>query len=413
MMKTPPRRARFALLGMAALPLLLTVSCRNSQVVNLQRETLFSVDIGKMEDQLDLFQVTGAPMSHLTTIYMRDGIFFISNPSSNKVMEFTSYGDLLALYYNPEQNPEPVTLQVEKTGSKVTNRAAYPYYFNQLGRIAVTRDKYLLAEDRLPEERGVYDKGLGVLLDRVVLRFNENGKLLDFLGQEGIGGTPFPFIDHIYVTHQNDIVVVCKTPSSWIVFWYSSAGVLRYNVTIPLNQLPAPKGEKVLPTLETVIPDQDLNRVYLKVNFHHQSTDNSTGVRTGIHDMFSRIYWINLDTGRYAKEFVSVPENIQRVGGANIFGRQEVQYQYEFIGTAPGGHLFLLSQEDNNREQLLIMHTSGRVVRRRYIQVDDSRLVYKTFSISPEGILSGLLVWDDHAEAVWWRSDKLFDREGS
>ncbi|WP_455382308.1 LIC_12708 family protein [Salinispira pacifica] len=412
-MKT--RALRLPLLSVLAVVLagLSLLSCQNPQVVNIQREELFSLDIGKMEDQLDLFQVPGAPMSRSTTLAMRDGIFYIANGSANKVMEFTSYGDLISLYYNPEENPEPVLLQADSSQGKVANRRAFPYYFNQISQIAVTRDKYLLVEDRLPEERAVFDKNLGVLLDRVVLRFDDKGHLVDFLGQEGVGGTPFPYIEKIYVTRSDDIVVVARTLDSWNVYWFSPKGTLRYNVTISLDQLPVPRNEQVIPTLETVVPDQDQKRVYLKLNYYHQSLDVTTGARVGMQHVFSRVYWINLETGRYAKDYVQVPENTQRVGGGNIFGRQNVTYQYQLMGSAPGQHLIFLSQEDNNREQLLIMNTSGRVVRRRYITVEDSDLVYKTFALSPEGILCALLVWDNKAKVVWWRTDKLFDREGS
>ncbi|HUX50675.1 MAG TPA: hypothetical protein VMW73_07745 [Spirochaetia bacterium] len=392
---------------------MLMFSCGNAQVVNIQRENLFPLDIGKMEDQLDLFQVPGAPMSRKTTMAMRDGLFYIANGSSNKVMEFTSYGDLLSLYYNPDQNPEPMLLQPDTTQGKVTNRSAFPYYFNQIGQIAVTRQKSLLVEDRLPEAQAVYDKNLGVMLDRVVLRFDDQGHLIDFLGQEGVGGTPFPYIEKIYVTRSNDIVVVSRTLDSWIVFWFTPKGTLRYNVTIKLDRLPVPKGEHVIPTLQTVVPDQNHRRVYLKLDYYHQSVDVTTGVKVGMQNVFSRIYWIDLETGEYAKDYVQVPDNAQRVGVGNIFGRQTVHYGYQLIGTGPSGQLILLSQQDNNQEQLLIMDPSGRVVRRRYITVEDSDLVYKTFTLSPEGILCALLVWNNKAEVVWWRTDKLFDREGS
>ncbi|HUX13448.1 MAG TPA: hypothetical protein VMW87_10495 [Spirochaetia bacterium] len=412
-MKTGTARTHALLLVIIVLAAFSALACRNPQVVNIQREDLFSLDLGKMEDELDLFQVPGSPMSSATTLAMRDGIFYLSNGSANKVMEFTSYGDLISLFYNPEQNPEPVLLQSENSQGKVANRRAFPYYFNQISQIAVTRDKYLLVEDRLPEERAIYDKNLGVLLDRVVLRFDDEGHLIDFLGQEGVGGTPFPFIKKIYVTKSDDIVVVTRTLDSWIVFWFTPKGSLRYNVTISLDKLPVPKNQQVIPTLETVVPDQDRRRVYLKLNYYHQSVDVTTGARVGMQSVFSRVYWINLETGTYAKDYVQVPENTQRVGGGNIFGRQNVTYQYQLVGAAPGQHLIFLSQEDNNREQLLVMNTGGRVVRRRYISVEDSDLVYKTFALSPEGILCALLVWDNRAKVVWWRTDKLFDREGS
>lgn len=59
--------------------------------------------MGKAEDQIDLIQLPGMPFKERSRIVMKNGLFYISNGNTGKVMEFNSYGDILTLYYNPEK----------------------------------------------------------------------------------------------------------------------------------------------------------------------------------------------------------------------------------------------------------------------------------------------------------------------
>lgn len=379
--------------------------CESRGFDTLPREELFSIAIGKMEDQIDLFQLPQIPSRYKTSLFMRDGAFYIASGASHKVMEFTSYGDLLSLYYDPSENPRPVILQNPADGGMTSNRRAYPYAFRQVGEIAVSSAKILYIEDRLPDERAVYDEKLGINLNRIVLRF-ENGEYRGYLGQEGIGGTPFPFILGIRVSNRDEVSVLCRTMTGWIVFWYSSAGELLYTLHIPADRLPAHEGDGYFANLETVIPDPDVRVVYLKLDYYRQGVDGSTGIKFGIEEVLSRIYSLNVETSRY-EGFVDIPENIRRERGGALFETREVGYLYEFVGVVSGGHFFLRSREEGNSHQLLVLHNDGRVIRRRSLTVEDSELLFSVFHLSPEGILSALLASESGAKIVWWRSDTL------
>lgn len=404
-------RAGRLLAGAFSILLLLSLaSCTRGHVRSLDRDKLFTLDIGRGENEIDLFQVEGEPLDEKTRIYMRDGLIYVSNGGANKIMEFTSYGDLLSLWYDPDTNPRPVMLQSTPTPNTVTNKRAHSYAFTKVGEVAVTSDKMIVAEDLLSEERSIYDEELGVTLNRIVLRFSPSGELLDYLGQEGIGGTPFPYIEDVHVTVHDEIVVTCRTMDSWLVFWYSASGDPLYNTEISLDRLPVPQDSDVIPQLETIIPDQETRRLYLKLDYYNESYDTETGTSYGINKTLSRIYWLELQTGTY-EGYVDIPKNTESVSGANIFDREQVEYLYQFVGTAPGNHLYLLSRETTERTQLLIMNTSGRVVKRRHLQVEDEDVVYKTFTVSPDGILTALLGFEDRVDVMWWRSDRLLGPE--
>ena len=71
---------------------------------------MFSIPLGKLENQIDLFSSSGGTTERETHIFMRDGWFYVANGNSGKVMVFSSYGDLIFLLYNPVTNPAPVLL---------------------------------------------------------------------------------------------------------------------------------------------------------------------------------------------------------------------------------------------------------------------------------------------------------------
>jgi hypothetical protein len=383
------------------------VSCGPPRVELLEREHLFTLEIGRLEDQVDLFQAPGQPMNRKTRVAMRDGLLYISNGSANKIMQFTSYGDVLTLIYNPDENPRPVQLQQITGDSTFVNRKATGYHFRQVGEITVGTGNMILAEDRLPAERTEFDEDLGVGLNRLILRFGPDGELIDYLGQEGIGGSPFPYVESLHINTAGEMIVVSRTLDTWLVFWYTPEGNLLYRVQIPLDRLPLPDDTgEFIPSLEKVLPDRETRKLYLNLNYYRRSVDPDSGAGSGIETFASRIYWLDLSSGRY-EGYVDIPENVQTGPGRNPFDRQEVQYLYEFIGTGWDEHFFLLGRDGRETMQLLVMNSDGKVRGRRLINVDDLGRYYKTFHVSRDGVLTALLAGHDKAHVVWWRSDRL------
>ncbi|MDR3200028.1 MAG: hypothetical protein LBT68_01105 [Spirochaetales bacterium] len=402
---TPPPPLRLPYLALAlALGLF---SCGGSPRETLPREERFPIGIGKMEDELGIFQFQQVAALAETSLYMRDGIFYVGSGASFKVMEFTSHGDILSMYYNPDENPRPVILQDASLGGARSNRRAYPYAFHSVGSIAMSGAKLLYVEDRLPPEREVTDEKLGVKLNKIILRF-ENGEYRGYLGQDGTGGVPFPFIQSLHVLKDDEISVVCRTMNEWIVFWFSAAGERLALVRISADNLPSLGGEDFFSNLETIIPDYAQRILYLKIDYYREGKDGPTGIKYGIEDSVSRIYRFDAEISSYAG-FVDVPQNVRRERGGNFFEMQDVRYAYEFIGVDAGGNFFLKSREERNVHQLLILAQKGHVLHRRDLNVEDSQLLFSVFHVSPEGILSALLASETGARVVWWRSDTLLE----
>ena len=390
------------LIAATLLIFLLASGCRPKSVEELPKEELFSLSIGKMDNQIDLFQLKGFGFEQKNRIYMRDGLFFVANGNSAKIMELSSYGDLIFLLYNPQANPPPVSFAGSGSENLTSTRMAVAYPLRQTGELAVDSGKRLYVEDAVGEERQVKDKTLGVVLSRVILRFDRHGKLQDFIGQEGVGGTPFPYVDSIFVTAQDELVVISRSTQSWQVFWYSASGSLRFQLSLDQQRLPLLEGGgQAIPSLGRLVPDLNRPYLYAVVYFYPGSEGRSTGYVT-------RVYRINLASGKYEKSFAVPEEGLRK----EIVAGQELEVvppSYELLGVDKRGAFFFLRREDNNLYQLLVLDREGRVAARRYLVMEDSDLYFKEVRLSAEGIVYALLGEEYKARFVWWRSDRLLE----
>lgn len=385
---------------------LLLAGCNSGKTVDLKMETLFNLTLGKAENQLDLLELPGVPTTRKTRIFMRDGLFYVGNGNADKVMEFSSYGDILSLIYNPVTNPEPLFLQSNPSHDTISTKEAHPYPLRNVGEIAVTQGKVLLVEDQVPVERQEFDKKLNAMLDSVVLRFRDNGSLIDYIGQEGVGGSPFPYIERIQSNSRGEIVVICRTDTEWLVFWYSRSGALMYKVEIGVDKLPLPAARGYVASLETIFADPDTHVLYLKIDYY--SRDKTGGIRGDVDFNKSSVYWLDVDTRKYAGH-VDLPRQVVEEGSNGVPGGKKVEILYELIGVAHGGYMFFLSPLQNNYYELLVLGKNGAVVRRSRIVLDDKKIAFRTFYLDPSGLLTALLVRNYGASVVWWRSDKLID----
>jgi hypothetical protein len=386
-----------------AAALLALAGCRQAAIEELTRQELFSLGLGKMEDQIDLFQTEGELFNLKNRICMRDGLFYIANGNSAKIMAFSSYGDLIYMLYNPERNPRPVSFSMDQDLAATRRAQAFP--LQRIGELAVDREKMIYVEDVVAEERRVQDKELGVVLDRVVLRFDRSGTRQDFIGQEGIGGTPFPYIDSLYVTEKSELVVICRVPQMWQIYWYSDAGVLLYQVEIGPEHLPSPDA-RVIPYVARIAPDLSRPLLYLMLYYTQDDVDETTQVSEAVRNPPARLYGLSLESGAF-QEPIEIPENGYR---KERTGSQDVEVpapSYEFLGVSASGHFFLLRGESANLYQLLILDSLGNITGRRYLVIEDSELYFREIRLSSTGILYGLLCEEYGAKIVWWRSDKL------
>jgi hypothetical protein len=397
--------ARFSRALLIVAGILVLAGCQKRGLQELVREELFSLTLGKMEDQVDLFQLPGQTLEHKNRIYMRDGLFTVANGNSGKIMVFSSYGDLIFLLYNPATNPPPALPAPAAGDQEVSTRAAVAYPFKNIGEIAVSSEKTFYVEDDAPEGKAVRDEKTGVALGRVVLRFDRRGVPQGYIGQEGVGGTPFPYVMSLTVTSRDQLVVVGRTPTSWQVFWYSREGALLYQVEIDQAHLPeSPK--LTTASLTSILPDMQNPLLYLVIYYFKEATDETTRTATAFESVSSRVYRLNLRTRSY-ESFVELPQNARRKEKVGFKSTEIASPPNEVLGVNGGGSYYLLGFLDPNLYALTVLDPGGRVRERRYMVIEDSELTYRDLHLSPTGMIYGLLCDQTRAHVSWWRSDLL------
>ncbi len=392
----------------AALSALLS-SCAEEAVTRVDREKLFTLSYGRFEDEIDLFQLDSNSTGPDTQIFMRDGMFYISNSGSRKILQLTSFGDLLSVYYNPDANPAPSFAQPEGESAASDNapatRKAVPYPFNHPVFLSVDSAKRMFVVDQVPPDRVEYNNDDQVALRDVVLRFNADGRFVDYIGQEGPGGTPFPPVTGVYSNSRNELIVITKTQVGIKVYWFDPEGTLLFRVPVEFSALPSPydRDKTVLPSLEKIVPDQSARRIFLKIDYYAEMIDPATKANAGISYDRSCVYPFNIDTGKY-ENFIDVPpyEGVEK----NDIGTVSFKKPYELLGITSNGWLFLTTP-DADGYALEVLDANSRRVHKRNLAVGKDELAYNVLMLSNDGIISALLATPYEASLVWWRTDAL------
>ena len=388
---------------------LLLFSCTESSgVVSLEENELFSLEYGNFEDQLNLFSLAN-PAPVQTSLAMRDGFFYIANGEARKILELNSYGDLLSIYYNSEGNPTPSFADSESSQTVSTTRKAVEYPFNALGPIAADSRKYIYVVDQLPPERHEQDVENRLLLSQIVLRFASDGTFIDYIGQRGPGGMPFPYIKNIYTTQNSELVVVCQVNDGMVVYWFDRTGYLRSTIPFRVDHLPNSLAEDSLTdvyvSLDNIVPSLTEEKLFVKIDYYTSSIDAASNVESGIDYTTSLLYSLDINTGVYG-EPLEIPAYEQEV--ADGFSRLVYHLSYDFLGVTESGWLFFIIADENEYSIQMIQENGGRILH-RHLEVDHRDTLYHSISLSPEGIISMLVAEEEKAKVVWWRTDSLID----
>ena len=380
------------------------VSCRRSNVVaSVNENQLFTLKYGNFEDELNLFNLSQAGDVH-THMTMRDGFFYVANGESKKIMELNSYGDLLSLYYNDEVTKAPLFANMNSESS-TKNAVTYP--FNTLGPIAVDARKYLYVVDTLPLSRQEQDTGKRLLLSYVVLRFSSDGTFVDYLGQQGPGGTPFPFVKNIYTTKSNELVVVCTTNEGPVVYWFGENGFLLYTVPVTVETVPNPykhsAEEQMYVSIENVVPDLLERKLYLKIDYFANTLDSALKVQSGVAYQHTLLCALNVNTGRYETP-LEIPPYEDDVSAS--LSKEVYNLPFDFLGVTESGWFFFCIPTGKGY-QVQMVQPNGQRILKRELPVDHSQILYYDIALDDEGIISALFVKRNVADVAWWRTDNL------
>ncbi|MCQ2612019.1 MAG: hypothetical protein MJ183_00250 [Treponemataceae bacterium] len=390
-------------------------SCEETSAVSsLNTESLFSIPYGSYENELPLFSnLTGN--NHEASVVMRDGFFFVADSEAAKVCQFNSYGDLISVCYNEEKNPVPsfiefsgIQLQSDGIASDSATQRATTYSFRNISSLAVDTERNFYVVDYLSDDRYEFSTDDDMLLRQIVLRFSSEGDYIDFIGQQGPGGTPFPYITDIYTNSQNELIVIAITEKQAIAYWFSSDGFLKYQIPFDYNQLPLEeedRNKELFAHLDTIFPDYNEQKLYLKIDYSFVEYDESTKILAGMKFGKTLLYPLNLESGTYERP-IHIPVYEKTI--VEDFSRVSYSVPYDFLGMTESGWFYFCIAEDDGYS-VCFVHSGGQKSIRRNLSCDTKNLVYHDLNVSPQGIISALHCQDDRASVVWWRTDSVID----
>lgn len=380
------------------------VSCnKNSNIQSISEDELFSLSYGNFEEQLSIADLNEVGPVR-TGIAMRDGFFYLIDGFAKKTMEMNSYGDLLSLYYNEDSEIKTLIEKSKRTAESVHHEISYPFTYP--GLITVDSNKSIYTVCTIPKSRREQGDN-GILYSQAVLRFARDGSFIDYIGQQGPGGTPFPYIKNIYTTQKDELVVVCESVEGKIVYWFGSNGFLKYMIPINTKDTPvlneADETKEIYFTIENVIPDQINYQLYVKIDYYSSFVDEDSKVQSGINYLKTYLYTLDVVSGLYV-DTVSIPPYEEEI--VVDYSKLTYKIPYDFLGVTSSGWKFFIVKTEDGFNIEMIQNESQKLLRRHF-NVNHNNNLYYTMSLTQDGIISALYMDKDKARVVWYRTDSL------
>ena len=382
-------------------------SCLGNETVQSISETeLFSLPYGNFEEQLSVSDLNDVGNVRFG-IAMQDGFFYIVNGESKKILELNSYGDLLSLFYNEDSQTARLLENSKRPDISIHHEISYP--FDYPGMVAVDSDKNVYTVCSIPWDRQEKSDDSTTLYSHTVLRFARDGSSVDYIGQQGPGGTPFPFINNIYTTSKDELVVVASSSSGLLVYWFASDGFLKYMIPVTTRDAPAWEDKEnqtdSFLTIQNVVPDPVSYKLYVQIDYYSTYIDEESKVQSGINYIQTLLYPLNIESGTY-EEPVSVPPYEESV--VSDYSKLTYRIPYDFLGVTKNGWKFFIVKTEDGFNIEMIQSESQKILRRHFKAVH-SNIVYDTMCLSQDGILTALYLEKEKARVVWYRTDNLID----
>lgn len=380
-------------------------SCNRTDAVQSISETeLFTIPYGNFEEQLSISDLNSIGDVKFG-VEMRDGFFYVVDGAAKKVMELNSYGDLLTLFYNEDALIADYLDSSARSDRSIHHEISYP--FDYPGKISVDSNKSVYAVCSIPRDR--QEKSDDMLYSHTVLRFARDGVFVEYLGQQGPGGTPFPYIKNIYTTARDELVVVSVSTDGVIVYWFATDGFLKYMIPVSKKDIPLAGaldgGHDVFLSIAGVIPDPSSYRLYVQADYFSSYVDEDSKIQSGVNYIQTMLYPLNVESGIY-EEPVSIPP--YEDSEVSDYTRITHRIPYEFLGVTKSGWKFFILKTDDGFNIEMIQSDSQRILRRHF-DADHKNIFYNTMTLSQDGIITALYLEKDRARVVWYRTDSLID----
>lgn len=382
-------------------------SCSKSETIQSIGETqLFELNYGKFAQQLSVSDLNNFGIVRYG-ISMQDGFFYIADGESQKIMELNSYGDLLTLFYNDDSETAKLLKNSTRPEESIHHEISYP--FDYLGPIAVDSEKTIYVASAIPKDRQEQSDDNSVLYSQTVLRMSRDGSNIEYIGQQGPGGTPFPHIKRIFTTTKDELVVVCVSVQGRIVYWFTKDGFLKYMIPITKSTIPLMNekndNSEIFISIENVVPDPTDYKLYVQADYYSTYFDEDSKVQSGINYVQTFLYPFDIQSEVYEKP-LSIPAYEEYV--VSDYSKLTYRIPYDFLGVTKNGWKFFIIKTDSGFNIEMLQNENQRILRRQF-KVDHNNVIFDSMALSLDGIITVLYLEKNSARIVWYRTDSLID----
>jgi hypothetical protein len=367
---TPTMKAVFrSMRTIVWLFILLCVGCSVSKG-EARIHILFDLGYGKSDSSLDL---SGGEKNSIA-MSTKKGIFYLLSRAEAKVLRISSYGQTLAMWYDPRRGSAPLVLKEMHRDDLAAGK--------ELGRFAVQvpfSDPWPMAADSR--------QLLYVADGQLVRRFDSYGREIPPLGREGIGGSSFPHIVALDTVGNDDLAVLCAAQSETFVYFYDKAGVFLHVLKLNDQALPVPssilernrntRGYRLIASLESIVPGSIGGRmvVALKINYYAEKYEPDSGVTLSIDPLGGWIIDIDAENG---KTLVSFPLQ----SSVNDLGIDQ-----QLIAAKSDSLISIRWQEEGLGGELFRYNLDGKVIGKLHFVVPDPEASLVSLSMGDDGYL--------------------------
>jgi len=340
----------------------------------------------------------------------RNGLYHILSGNNGKIMRFSSYGDLLLVIQDARYIKNLMNADTEKTEiseneedkSRLSPRINPEIGFQQLSLLAVDSAGTMYVSDRLPPSvKTFYDEKSQAFSDAIVRRFSKDGTELGFLGQEGVGGSPFPVMQGLRVTDDDKVAVISASSYSYHIFFFNADGSLLSSLKISRSTIPLPDSESSadsalassLASIETLLPLPDTSPkplVIAKVDYYQQNLD-------AVKNLQSWLFTIDASRGEIMQS-IRIPANGKETEAPELIGVRGKRYYLMQKADAAGSG----TASANNRFTLSILLENGVISKRYLVDLPKDVTEATNFAIGKDGLLYCLGFSLDYVSCLSW-----------
>jgi hypothetical protein len=331
---------------------------------------LFDIGYGKSDSTLSL---SGSALNPVW-LSMNKGIIHILSTNEAKILRISSYGQTLAMWYDPAKGSMPLILKSfsmkEALSEPNLGRFAMRVSFDAPSCMAVDSRQVIC----------IADSG-------IVRRFDSNGLELQPIGKEGLGSTQFSNIIALFAQENDNIAVRCLSESGNTIYFYDKNGTFLNNLQLNDDRIPLPASlaekypsdasSRIVATLESIVPRIRAAKrtVALKANYYLEKYDPQTKITLSIEPLSSWIIEVDATTGAIIDSFpLSNNTNESGVDQQLVAARTDGFVCIRWHKTKLGGEVIFYSQK-------------GTVMGKRDFVAPDSNAELVALAVGDDGFL--------------------------